>query len=184
MKTMKISDETHRLLTMVKGELMAITGEPNMTYDDAIYQMVKYWREESTEKERFLAQLKPYHHVRFRWWNRVDLEEVAKELGETFSVEWTAGPSAETEIDVRKAEREVLKVKADTLGAFLDIYKAVLYQTEPAPFTTRDQRLRNKLFELYAKNRPTPFPWEYLKEPKFVVTEESQVESKKDSKSK
>jgi len=164
---------------MVKGEIMATTGEPNLTYDDAIHQLVKYWREERSKKERFSAELKSYHHVRFRWWNKVDLEKVAMELDETFNIEWTTGTSTETEIDLRKAERDVLKVKADTLEAILDIYKAVLYQREDAPFTTRDLELRNKLFELYTRNRPTPFPWQYLEEPKFAVAEESNVESER-----
>lgn len=170
MKTLKISDETHRLITMIKGELIAESGDPKLTYDDAISRLVKFWREESQKAGVTLA-LKPYHFVRFRWWNKADLERIAEELGERFSVEWSIGPRTETEIDLRKAERDVFKVKADTLGVFLDIYKAMLYQREPAPFTARDIELRDRIFELYNRDRPTPFPWEFLEEPKFMVTE-------------
>lgn len=155
---------------MIKGEIIAETGDPNLTYDDAISKLVRFWREE---------KLKPYHYLRYRWWNRVDLEEVAKELGEEFSVEWSIGPRDEMGVDLRKAEKDVLKVKADTLGAYLDIYKAVLYQREAAPFTARDLKLRNKLFEIYTRDRPTPFPWMFLEEPKFTVADTSQRGARK-----
>lgn len=170
LKTLKISDETHKLITMIKGELIAKSGDPKLTYDDAIYRLVKFWSEGSG-KEGITSALKPYNFVRFRWWNKADLEKIANELGEKYYLEWSIGPRTEIEIDLRKAERDVLKVKADTLGAYLDIYKAVLYQREPAPFTTRDMELRKRVFELYTRDRPTPFPWQFLEEPKFVVAE-------------
>ncbi|MFQ6053706.1 MAG: hypothetical protein ACE5OO_05725, partial [Candidatus Bathyarchaeia archaeon] len=115
--------------------------------------------------------LKPYHFVRFRWWDKADLEALEREFSEKYSVDWYRGPGNDVEIDIRKSERVVLKVKADTLGAFLDIYKAVLYQKEAEPFTRRDAELRERIFEIYNRNRPTPFPWQYLEEPKFVVIE-------------
>ena len=170
MKTLKITEETHRILTMIKGELIAKSGDPKLTYDDAIYGLVKFWSEEN-EKAGISPALKPYHFVRFRWWKKTDLETLASELGEKYSVEWSKGPRTDVEIDLRKSERDVLKVKADTLGAFLDIYKAMLYQREAAFFTTRDAELRKTIFELYTRDRPTPFPWQFLEEPKFVVVE-------------
>ena len=155
---------------MIKGEIIAETGDPSLTYDDAISRLVKFWRGE---------RLQPYHYLRYRWWNRVDLEEVAKELGEDFKVEWSVGPSDDMGVDLTKAERDVLKVKADTLGAFLDIYKALLYQREAAPFTARDLELRKRIFEIYPRERPTPLPWGYLEEPKFTVADTNQSDSNK-----
>lgn len=111
----------------------------------------------------------PYHYVRFRWWRRVDLKKVARELGETFSVEEIAMPKGEMEISLFKDEREELKVEADTLLAMLSPFRAVLSQREPAPFTTRDLELRKRVLELYPRSRPTPFPWEFSQEPKFDV---------------
>jgi hypothetical protein len=169
-KTLKISDETHRVLTMVKGEIMAKTGDANLTYDDAIFRLVKLWNE-NTERAGAAFALEPYHFVRFKWWDRVDLERMAEELSEGFSVEWSSGPESENEISLRKEERNMLKVRADTLNAYLDVYKAVIFQREPAPFTNRDAMLRERLFEVYTRSRPTPFPWQYLDEPKFVVQE-------------
>lgn len=168
MKTLKINDETHKLLTMVKGGLIAASGNPNLTYDDAINKLIDLWSKEGVETGAS-KPLEPYHYVRFRWWNRADLEALAEELDEEYEVNWSRGPGTELEIDLRKEERNILKVKADSLGAYLDIYKAVLYQREPSPFTKRDAKLRERLFKVYDKNRPTPFPWEFLREPEFVV---------------
>ena len=113
----------------------------------------------------------PYHYVRFRWWRRVNLEEVVKVLGRNFLVE---------EIDLPKKgfsgsildEKEELKVKADTLTANLSPFRAVLSQSETAPFTLKDLELRESIFELYPRSRPTPFPWEFSSEPKFDVVQE------------
>jgi hypothetical protein len=170
LKTLKISDETHKLLTMVKGEILAKSGDANLTYDDAIHNLIRQWNEEN-ERRGASPALRAYHFVRFRWWERLDLEAAAEELGETYTIEWSIGPSTETDMHLRKEERNILKVKADTLGAYLDVYKAVMYQREPTPFTQRDAELRERLFEMYNRDRPTPFPWQYLEEPKYVVLE-------------
>lgn len=155
---------------MVKGEIIAKTGDASLTYDDAINGLVRLWNE-NAERTGGAFALEPYHFVRFNWWNKVDLEKMEEELGGEFSVEWSVGPEMEHEIDLRKEERTVLKVRADTLNAYLDVYKAVIFQREPAPFTRRDAKLRERLFEVYTRSRPTPFPWQYLDEPKFVVQE-------------
>ena len=170
MKTLKITEETHRRLTMVKGEILAESGDANLTYDDAIYRLIKLWNEEN-ERRGGSPALQAYRHVRYRWWDRVDLERAAEELGEKYTVEWSSGPTSDTDIDIRREEKTILRVKADTLGAYLDVYKAVMYQREAAPFTAKDSELREKLFERYNRDRPTPFPWSFLEEPKFVVLE-------------
>lgn len=173
MKTLKITDETHRRLTMVKGEITSKSGDANVTYDDAIQSMINLWNDERDRRGESPA-MKAYSFTRFRWWNPLDLEKTAEELGKEYSLEWSRGPVSEDEIALRKEERTTLKVKADTLGAYLDIYKAVMYQKEPAPFTARDVELRLKLFDLYNRDRPTPFPFGFRDEPKFVASEEAE----------
>ena len=168
MKTLKIEDETHRLLTMVKGRLIADAGDANLTYDNAINRLIEFWNQEGV-MAGVTKPLKPYHYVRFRWWNRVDLSALAERLKEEYEIEWSYGPRMATEIDLRKEERNMLKVRADSLAAYLDVYKAVMFQREAAPFTPRDVKLREHLFEVYDKNRATPFPWQFLDEPEFIV---------------
>ena len=107
-----------------------------------------------------------YTYVRFKWWEPIDLEEVRKDLSRFFSVEMHRRPRDKREIALSD-ERDELQVKADTLSAMLSRFRAVLYQKESAPFTTRDMELRNKVLELYPRDRSTPFPWGFSSEPKF-----------------
>lgn len=111
----------------------------------------------------------PYHYVRFRWWSRVDLQKVSEDLSGLFSVEMIVLPSGERELVFKKDERRELKVSADTLTAWLSVFRAVLSQKEAFPFTARDLELRKKVLELYPRSRPTPFPWLFVHEPKFEV---------------
>jgi len=112
-----------------------------------------------------------YHYVRYTWWRRVDLEEVAATLDGSFYVKTKKMPSDDREIALYRDFREGLNVKADTLGVNLSPVRAVLYQKESAPFTARDVELREKILELYPRDRPTPFPLFYSKEPEFEVAE-------------
>ena len=169
MKTLKIRDRTHKRLTMVKGGYIASTGDPNLTYDDTIKRLIEFWNENSED----VKALEPYHYVRFRWWDKANLESIAEELGVEYGTEWSMGPGTDEEINLRKDERSVLKVRSDTLGAYLDVYKAVMFQKDAAPFTVKDAELRERLLELYDKERPTPFPWQFLEEPRFVTLEEA-----------
>jgi len=67
--------------------------------------------------------------------------------------------------------REELTVEADTLAANLAPKRAVLYQRNPAPFTSDDLRLREELFRFYPYRRPTFLPFYFDKEPEFDVVE-------------
>jgi hypothetical protein len=60
-------------------------------------------------------------------------------------------------------------VKSDTLIVFLEPLTAILSQRESEPFTRKDLKLREIVFELYPRIRPTPFPWSFRLEPKFEV---------------
>jgi predicted CopG family antitoxin len=46
MKTLKINEETHKELTKMKGELMATTGKPNLTYDEVILELIRKAKKE------------------------------------------------------------------------------------------------------------------------------------------
>lgn len=98
------------------------------------------------------------------------MKKVEKEL-EEFSLERINMPKDEHELSLFKDERESLKVKADTLIAFLSPSRAVLSQKSPAPLTRKDLRLREKIIRLYNRDRPTPFPWSWSVETKFEVEE-------------
>jgi len=109
---------------------------------------------------------KPYGHVRFRWWDTVDLEKASEELGKSYEVkkvEHTLDPSS-----LYKEDRREIVVKADTLKASLSLFRVVLNQEKPAPFTAKDSQLRKRMRELYPHDRPTPFPWSFNPEPKFA----------------
>jgi hypothetical protein len=108
---------------------------------------------------------KPYSHVRFRWWDTVDLEKASGELGKSYEVkkvEYTEDPSS-----LYKEDRREIVVKADTLKASLSLFRVVLGQEKPEPFTAKDKQLRDRVRELYPHDRPTPFPWSFNPEPNF-----------------
>lgn len=97
----------------------------------------------------------------------MDLEGASEELGKSYEVkkvEYTEDPSS-----LYKEDRREIVVKADTLTASLSLFRAVLNQEKPAPFTAKDKQLRNKIHEFYPHDRPTPFPWSFNPEPKFDV---------------
>ena len=115
----------------------------------------------------------PYHYVRFRWWSRVDLEKIAEDLRAPFSVKKIDWPRDERDLSLLKDERAELEVKADTLTARLSYFRALLTQKEAAPFTEKDEELRRRVTEIYPRDRPTPFPWQFIHEPKFEVAGET-----------
>ena len=117
--------------------------------------------------------IEPYFYVRFRWARGLDFNEVESELRETFHVEQLSRPYDEKEISLHKNDREKLKVWADTLGALLSPFRAVLYQREPAKFTAADMRLRERILELYPRITASLFPWHFSAEPRFLVAEET-----------
>jgi len=50
-KTLKISEETHKLLTKVKGELTARDGEIK-TFDETIAELIDFWRRKSERESK------------------------------------------------------------------------------------------------------------------------------------
>jgi hypothetical protein len=112
--------------------------------------------------------MKPYYYVRFMWVKGIDLKEVARELKTKFIVE-DINMSERGSFDVDQfpfSEREMVRVKADTLAARLSPHRAVLFQRKLEPFTERDMELRKRILELYPRSRPTIG---YKREPPFLV---------------
>ena len=112
------------------------------------------------------SKKKPYHYVRFTWWNPVNLKDIAKKLEGTFDV----GKLITWFNVLYREERSELAVRADTLRAMLSAFTAVLYQRESSPFTEKDMELRKIIFELYPRGRATPLPWMFTYEPDFEVS--------------
>jgi hypothetical protein len=112
--------------------------------------------------------LKPYQYVRFRWWNPLELNKVNQIFDEDgFATQTKIFPHNDMEISLYKKNRVEVIVKSDTLTARLSDFRAVLYQVKAQAFTRKDMKLREKVFEIYTKDRPTPFPWSFRTEPRF-----------------
>jgi hypothetical protein len=115
--------------------------------------------------------LKPYRHLRYRWWAPADLKNLNDNLKHIYKTKKKEMPRGELEINLYKDERDEVIIIAHTLQAFLGRYRAVLNQPEAKPFTKKDQMLRKKVFEIYEHDRPTPLPWFWAIEPKFETEE-------------
>ena len=112
---------------------------------------------------------KPYYYVRFGLDRGIDLKVLAEELESSFEVEWFSIERTKEEFSLFKDESVELKVRADTLRAFVSSVRVVLYQKVRSPFTLRDLELRKKLMEWFPQKRMSPLPFLLKDEPKFVV---------------
>jgi hypothetical protein len=113
-----------------------------------------------------------YNYVRYTWWREVDIDELGEELSEEFQVKPVNTPESTIyELSLYKNAREETLVKADTVGAYISRFRAVLFQRDRAPFTPRDLELRGRILEVYPRNRPSPFPWAFSDEEPFEVAE-------------
>ena len=115
---------------------------------------------------------KPYYYVRFRWERGADLKALAEELSGDYEVEWFSIERTKEEFSLFKGESIELKVRADTLRAFVSPVRAVLYQKERAPFTPRDMGLRETLLKWYPRKRFSPMPLLFGTEPEFEIAEQ------------
>ena len=111
----------------------------------------------------------PYHHVRFRWWDRANLEKITQNFKGKYIVNTTQYPRYRIEAALHKDDREELIVTADTLMAHLSSFRAVLSQKKSVKFTAKDVELRKDVGKIYTHDRPTPFPWSFSPEPKYEV---------------
>jgi len=49
MTTIHISEQTHKELKKIKGELMAKNGKER-SFDDVVLELIKFWKEKHEEK--------------------------------------------------------------------------------------------------------------------------------------
>ena len=111
----------------------------------------------------------PYYHTRFRWWTRVELDKVSEDLKNEYDTVMKPRIADEHELGFQKDDRSELEVKSDTLTAFLSPFRVILFQKKKAPFTSRDMELRNKVIELYPREKAIPFLWPFGSEPAFEI---------------
>lgn len=112
---------------------------------------------------------KPYFHIRYTWWDIVDLDEVRRELESQFEVTELFVPSSYWEMVLFPYHREHLHVRADNLTVRLSQMRAILFQKDWAPFTERDVELRRRIREIYSRDQITPLPFAFRSEPEFEV---------------
>jgi hypothetical protein len=114
-----------------------------------------------------LVIVEKYFYIRYKWWKNVDINKIIVEIQNKFEVESINLPHDDREIVFYPFEREVLKVKADSLIARLAPMRAVLYQTNVVPFTKKDLELRGYVIEMYPYDRMSFLPMFFQEEPKF-----------------
>jgi hypothetical protein len=112
-----------------------------------------------------------YHYVRYRWWEKIDVDKLANDLSEEYDVKPIKDHGWDLELTFLKEARDRYLIKSDTLGVFLSVYRAVMFQKVPAPFTAKDLRLRNQILKLFPKERETVLAIQVRSEPEFQVAE-------------
>jgi hypothetical protein len=118
-----------------------------------------------------MADKEPYYYVRFRWWSEIDIEKIYSKLGSEFKIVKEIAEPPDDPMSLHTYNFKEFQVKADTLYVALSPLRAILFQKEKQKFTKSDIKLRERIFELYPKDRPSPFPWLLSGEPKFDVEE-------------
>lgn len=118
-----------------------------------------------------MSKDEPYHYVRFSWRGSVDVEGLKAEFEDDYEARLVLPSEDESKTSIHIKDVRELRVKADTLSAFLLPSRAVLSQKERAPFTGRDLKLRERVLEIYTHSRPTPLPFMFGDEPEFEVEE-------------
>jgi hypothetical protein len=109
------------------------------------------------------------------------MKEAEIEFRKKFIVKRLYPPTGRVDLAVFKDFREELKIEADNIKAFLSPQRAVLFQKEPAPFTAKDMELRKRILELYPRDRITPIPIFFNREPEFEIAEGSENTFNKDT---
>ena len=103
----------------------------------------------------------------------MDIDELGGELSAKFEIKPVNVPESTIyEFSLFKDARDETLVKSDTIGAYISRFRAVLFQRDRAPFTSRDLELRRRILEVYPRDRPSPFPWAFSDEGPFEVAEQ------------
>jgi hypothetical protein len=114
--------------------------------------------------------VRPYHYVRWRWWDEIDTDSLADELSEEFDVKPIPDHGWDLELTYSKYARDRYIIKSDTLTVFLSPFRVVMVQKKAAPFTERDLKLRKRMLSLFPKERPTVLPWQMSQETEFETS--------------
>jgi hypothetical protein len=100
---------------------------------------------------------RPYFRVRFRWWRPFDVRKFAEEMKGAYEVEVRDEIDMGDRIDLFRDFRVEMRVRADTLQAFITPYKAIMFQDEVAPLSQMDYELERLVLKRYPYVRDTPF---------------------------
>ena len=103
------------------------------------------------------TEAKPYYMGRFRWWEPFDLKRFVEDHNRIYEIDRRPDFAQEGRIEIFLESRREIRVKADTLYAFLKGYRAVLIQKEIAPLTIKDRELEEFVIKKYPHTRETPF---------------------------
>jgi hypothetical protein len=109
---------------------------------------------------RFLAverEPRPYFRAHFRWWSPFDVRKFAEEMEGAYEVEVRDEIDMGDRIDLFRDFRVEIRVKADTLQAFITPYRAIMFQDEAAPLSGMDLDLERLVLRRYPHFRDTPF---------------------------
>ncbi len=100
---------------------------------------------------------KPYFRVGFRWWSPFDVRKFAEEMKSVYVLEVRNEIDMGDRIDIFRDLRVEIRVRSDTLQAFISPYKAIMFQDEAAPLSRRDLELEEFVLKKYPHVRDTPF---------------------------
>lgn len=162
-----LDDEQYEILKGIKG---VGTKDAEKVRNILIaYFSEKGYIKEASRYDR-MKDIEPYRYARFTWGRDISVTGEASRLGEEFDVRQINTPEpSESEVAVHKSDREEAIIKADTVGAIISTFRAILYQKEKAPFTAKDLKLREEILFLYPRTTPSPLPIMRSFEPKFVT---------------
>lgn len=162
-----LDDEQYEILTGIKG--LGTKDAEKVRNILIAYFSEKGYVKEASRNDR-MKDIKPYSYARYTWSKNVNVDKEAEQLGANFEIKSINTPEpSEQEIAIHKTTRKEIIVKADTVGAIIGTFRAILYQKDKAPFTTHDLLLRQKILELYPRTTPSPLPLMPSFEPKFVT---------------
>ena len=162
-----LDDEQYEILSGIKG--LGVKDAEKVRNVLIAYFSEKGYVKDASDNDR-MKDIGPYDYPRFTWYKDVNVNKEAERLGEEFDVRPMNSPEAsEFEISIHKNTRQEMLIKADTVGAIISTFRAILYQREKAPFTARDLKLREEILDLYPRRSASPLPVGYSFEPKFVT---------------
>jgi hypothetical protein len=162
-------DEQYQILNNIKG--LGLKDAEKVRNIVIAYFSEKGYIKDASVDDR-LKNLQPYSYSRFTWYKDINVDNEAERLSKDFEIKPLNTPEpSEREVSIYKNTRKEIIIKADTLGAIISTFRAILYQKEKAPFTTKDMKLRQEILDLYPRRSASPLPIGYSFEPKFIIAD-------------